>query len=234
MQLARDMCPLAEPERVVLYVLLGDARIAVAGGGKAFEQPVPELPVRGCSFDKSRVEGAGEGVSDLHGQIEPDLPGPVAAGLAPSEFTSQLVKFVRQNVVVGTRALTTCQTRSNSPDSSARSASASSSTKTGITTVPTVLSRALRIALPTACTMSTCDRRGSMNATPSRVGTSAPSARQRALVSAPRCPWLTARSRLRRLSRSPLGIAPETCSAHNEPSGRRSAGNHAPTSSVAN
>src|SRR5262249_27507484 len=210
MQLARDMCPLAEPERVVLYVLLGDARIAVAGGGKAFEQPVPELPVRGCSFDKSRVEGAGEGVSDLHGQIEPDLPGPVAAGLAPSEFTSQLVKFVRQNVVVGTEGLDDLPDPIKLTGLQRPLRVGVLSTKTGITTVPTVLSRALRIALPTACTMSTCDRRGSMNATPSRVGTSTPSARQRALLSAPRCPWLTARSRLRRLSRSPLGIAPET------------------------
>ena len=38
----------------------------------------------------------------------------------------------------------------SSPDSSASSASVSSSTKTGITTVPCVLSSALRIALPTA------------------------------------------------------------------------------------
>ncbi len=65
---------------------------------------------------------------------------------------------------------------------SAASGSVWVSMKTGMTMVPMFLSSALRIARPTACTMSTSARRGSMNATPSSVGTSTPSARHLALV----------------------------------------------------
>ena len=66
----------------------------------------------------------------------------------------------------------------------ARSALSSCLTTTGTMISPRVLLTwsARRIALPTACTMSILDRRGSTNITPSSVGMSTPSVRQRALV----------------------------------------------------
>ena len=85
-------------------------------------------------------------------------------------------------------ALITSHTGLNAESSRAISGSSSVSMKTGMTMVPTVLSGASLMARPTACTMSTSERRGSMKATPSRVGTSTPSARQRALASSPRSP----------------------------------------------
>ena len=67
-------------------------------------------------------------------------------------------------------ALITSHTGLNAEPSRAVSGSSSVSMKTGMTMVPTVLSGARRMARPTACTMSTSERRGSMKATPSRVG----------------------------------------------------------------
>ena len=95
--------------------------------------------------------------------------------------------------------------------------------------VPTVLSSDRRIARPTAWTMSTWERRGSMKATPSRVGTSMPSDRHWALVST--ALWLasTLRSRLSRRLRSPVDISPETWSVTNSTFGRWRGGIHETT-----
>ena len=113
--------------------------------------------------------------------------------------------------------------------SKAFSGSALRSTNTGITIVATPFPSPLRMARPTACTMSICECFGSMNATPSRVGISTPSPRQRALHRTPRSPCSTCRRRSSWTARSPLGIAPETASAQTVPDGRSLLGIHSIT-----
>ena len=67
--------------------------------------------------------------------------------------------------------------------SSSSEPSLSAAQTTGIMIVPTFLSPDLRMALPTAWTISISDWRGSTKITPSRAGTSIPSLKHRALAS---------------------------------------------------
>jgi Type III restriction enzyme, res subunit len=98
--------------------------------------------------------------------------------------------------------------------------------------VPTFLSGDLRIALPSAWTMSMVERRGSMKPTPSMLGTSTPSPRQRALLSSPRSFGARSRKRSSRRSRCPLVIVPETWWLHSAPAGRARGGIQAITSGI--
>ena len=170
------------------------------------QQPVPELPTRRCLFDEPRVEGFGELGADLGREVD--------ANLARAAGHTALVPISR-------RSSSSC-----SPSSSSCARSALMTSHTGLNADcpghfgvglgideyrdddgADFFSSDLRIARPTACTMSTSERRGSMK--PPRRASARPPLGQAAGVGSSLLPVAESAQLLEAPSRSPAVISPD-------------------------